>query len=378
VTVPHDLVFDFHAAETIAEYRIMAGNGAASSGAPTAWTFDYWDGAAWQVLDTQSGVTDWDSESEFKVFPISSPVSATRYRLHMTTLESGTVLLWLAAIQLRRSTTVDAAFSQFVWQAPGNDGDSTILVGARNFMRSDADYFDWELLSFDGFLSGTNPYLQAGAHGKSFLPLWNDPIPYWFIANGRRVIIIVKIGSQYEMAYLGFHSPYFTPAQLPYPMALGGSLALGELPTWDSIKFRWSNSSDEHRMPTHSDPRSTSVTIHSHHLRVRRIDGVWVGYESTVNDSSASTPSVSKNLIWPYRMGLSLLDTNLIADSYSLWPVMLCDAAPNTWGELDGVHAVSGQGLSAETLILIGEINHLALPNITRTDRDDWLAVALD
>jgi hypothetical protein len=39
---------------------------------------------------------------------------------------------------------------------------------------------------------------------------------------------------------------------------------------------------------------------------------------------------------------------------------------------------VSGQGLTAETLMRKGAIDWMALHNITRTDRDDFLAVALD
>jgi hypothetical protein len=42
------------------------------------------------------------------------------------------------------------------------------------------------------------------------------------------------------------------------------------------------------------------------------------------------------------------------------------------------VAAVSGQGLTAETQIRLGVIDWMALHNITRTERDDFLAVALD
>ena len=74
---------------------------------------------------------------------------------------------------------------------------------------------------------------------------------------------------------------------------------------------------------------------------------------------------------------MSLLDLNLDG-SRTLWPVMLNAAEPNTIGQLRGVAAVSGQGLTAETLIRLGAVDWMAFHNITRTGRDDFLAVALD
>jgi hypothetical protein len=96
-----------------------------------------------------------------------------------------------------------------------------------------------------------------------------------------------------------------------------------------------------------------------------------------VNDVVSSAPAASRGIIWPYRCGLSLIDPNIDA-SYSLWPVMLNAGTPNTLGELSGVACVSGQGVTAETMITIGAIDWMVVPNINRTDRDDFFAVALD
>ncbi len=103
-------------------------------------------------------------------------------------------------------------------------------MGVRPFERADADYYDWELCGFDGFVSTSHLRLQPGFHGKLYLPLWQATIPYWFVADGRRAIVIAKINTNYEMAYLGLLDPYFSPEQWPYPLALGGTLALGEAP----------------------------------------------------------------------------------------------------------------------------------------------------
>ena len=376
VTLPQDVQFTLHEAATVASYE-LAGFYLLAAYGPKSWTFDYWNGSAWVTLDTQSNISSW-TELGVMTFPIGSPVSATLYRLHITAINFASALV-LGAARLLRSTGVDVAFGQFIWQAPGNDGDSQIFVGARPFERIDADYFDWELAGFDGFNASAKWRRQAGWQGHLYLPLWNSSIPYWFIADGRRAIIIAKIDAQYEMAYLGFADPYFSPGQWPYPLILGGTLAFDEAyPAWNSTTFRWSNSTNNHRMPTHSDIRGQgSPTAGYAHLRARNLNGIWLPLVATQNDFYTTTPTSTEHIIWPYRCGLTLLDANRDG-SYGLWPVILNLSAPNTLGQLRGVACVTGQGLTSETLIRLGSIDWLALPNINRTDREDYLAAALD
>lgn len=373
-TFPQDVEFEFFEAETIASYQLAAFHGWPNY-MPTAWDFDYWTGSAWSTLASESGETGW-TDDEVRTYTVGSPVSATKYRLHITDCAAATIQMGIA--RLRRSDGIDAAFSQTIWKAPGNDGDSEILVGVHAFERQDADYFDWEIAGFDSHVATSRWYAQAGFHGKLYLPLWNDSIPYWFIADGRRVVVIAKLNTQYEIAYLGFIDPYFTPDELPYPLALGGSLAFGiTVPAWQSTDFRWSNTSNEHRAPTHSDPLSQSDFItEQRQMRARDWSGAWLGYCATVNDIVAS-PNPLRHTIWPYCCGLSLLDPNL-NDGYTLWPVMLNAGTPNTIGELRGVRCVTGQGVTAETLLDHGCISWIVFHNIYRTDRDDFLAVALD
>ena len=195
------------------------------------------------------------------------------------------------------------------------------------------------------------------------------------------MIVVAKINTQYEMAYLGLLDPYFSPEQWPYPLALGATIALGETPVGlSSTLYRWSEASDKHRMPTHSDTLSNtppSLRPEDAQLRARNLDGAWLPFAAYRNDSPTSTPQSYESIVWPYRGGMSLLDLNLDG-SRTLWPVMLNATGPNTIGQLRGVAAVSGQGLTAETMIRLGAVDWIALHNIARTERDDFLAVALD
>lgn len=372
-TKPQDLEIAFFEAETIASYQLACFNASYASYMPEDWLLQYWDGS-WVTLDTVSGETGW-GDSEVRTFTVSSPVSATLYRLHFT--EFGYYIM-LGALRLLRSDGVDAVFGQTIWEAPGNDGDSAILCGVHTFERQDSDYYNWELGSFDGYLASSLWYEQAGHHGKVYVPLWDDALPYWFICDGRRAIVIAKLGTQYELAYLGMIEPFFSPEQWPYPVALGGALAFGEsIPGWFDDSWRYSNTSNEHRAFTHSDPQSGSYDDpYRRQLRARDWAGTWLGFDATFGDLLPYAYA-SRHFIWPYSGGLELLDPNLDG-SYSTWPVMLNSGAPNTIGQLSGVRCVTGQGLTAETLITLGQINWIVMQNIYRTDRDDYLAIALD
>jgi len=372
---PAIVEFEFFAAETVVEYAfsLLNGNGTLT------WTFDRWDGATWVTLDSRTAVGAWSPEV-FQSFTIATPVSATKYRLNVTAGSSG--FQDFMKVELRRAVGgFNAAFSQYVWKAPGNDGTSEVYCGAHHFRRLDVDYFDWELASFDGFNAASSFYGQPGFHGRLYLPLWNASLPYWFAANGRRAVVVAKVNAQYELGFLGFGASYFTPNQLPYPAVLGGTLAHGDAPEpqWNDAAWRWSNSTDAHRMPTHSDPRQASKRPASfYQVRLRRLDGSWHGFRSSVGDSYVFSLPADEGTVWPYGAGIGTqLDVNLDG-TYALYPVVLCDGAPNAYGELEGVAGVTGQGLSAESLVRVGAVDWLALHNVFRTDRDDFLAVRLD
>jgi hypothetical protein len=376
ITVPQDVEIEFFEAETVAEYHMAQFTSAFYNYGPKAWTLDYWDGDSWETLDSQSGINTWGPTS-WKIFTITSPVSATKYRLHITEL-NGAAYLQIGALRMLRSTGIDAAFSQVIWEAPGNDGDSEILVGAHLFERQDADYFNLELAAFDGYSASERFYQQAGCHARVYVPLWDTSIPYWFVCDGRRAIVIAKLSTQYEAAYLGLIEPFFSPDQWPYPIAVGGSLALGDpTPAWNNSSWRYSNATVEHRIFTHSDPTTiTGGTIYDYQMRARDLSGSWLQFAGRVNNGAVSSVYEIGRL-WPTASGLTLLDANRDG-SYQTFPVMLNTPAPNTIGALAGVRIVSGQGLTSETLVAEGEVDWIVINDVFRTDRDDYLAIALD
>ncbi len=278
------------------------------------------------------------------------------------------------------------AGDQMIWQAPGNGGLDAILVGAKLFSSVTADYYNWRLGGFLAFDAGLAFENQAGyvggvaqAQPSPVLNLWDSSIPYWFIANGRRVIVIAKISTVYVAAYLGFLAPYASPGSFPYPLVVGGSMAWDGLsaaaiePSATDARWRWSYTGTEiHSFPM-SHGGSASGNPQGAQLRMRLTGGNWQGF------IAANDPQWGR--IWPIEDSHAggMLDWRADLDGgYSILPVVLRDPQiPNTYGELEGVGAITGFQQSAENTITAGADQWLVVPDVFRGSKVDYFAVKL-
>jgi hypothetical protein len=269
--------------------------------------------------------------------------------------------------------------TEMIWQAPGNGGLNQIIVGASIFSNVSADYYNWRLGGFTGFDSSLAFNMQAGYVGgpgqlnpSPVLPLWNSTIPFWFVANGRRVIVVAKVSTVYVSCYLGFLSSYMSPGAFPYPLVVGGSLCfLFTEPVATSTNWRWSYTGAE--MAAFPIGRTTTLNTDSEAvLQLRLTSGRWRGF-SSINTNNPTGG------IWPYGW-VTPANWDWWPDldgGYSLLPVVLCDSTPNVYGELDGVKALTGFSQSVENTVTVGGIPHLVVQNAFRTTHSDFFAVRL-
>jgi hypothetical protein len=266
------------------------------------------------------------------------------------------------------------AGSQMIWQAPGNGGLDQIIVGASAFTNVAADYYNWRLGGFTGFNSGSPFNQQPGylsnsqAQSSPSLNLWNNSTPYWFIANGRRVIVVAKVSTVYVAAYLGLLNSYISPGSFPLPLVVAGSVAWNGEPALTSANWRWSYSGAE--ITDFPIPISSIASgDFQSQLRLRLPSGVWRGFDVLYTESVYGR-------VWPYFTGFTGWTPNLDG-SYALLPIVLSDAAPNVYGELDGIAAVAGFGNGSENTIAIGGVNWLVVQNVFRTTQGSYFAVRL-
>ena len=276
-----------------------------------------------------------------------------------------------------------SAGQNYIWSAPGNDGLANIIVGVNRFLSVAGDYDDLQLLGAFGFDAGQGFTTQPGGNTEEYLPLLRvGSMPFWFCANGRRVVIVVKVSTNYQSAYLGFINTYASPSQFPYPLAIGGSMSWGNgvavaLPPVDDPRWRWSyNGTQMHAFPMAYN--GTSLDSFSQ-MRLRTPDGTWKGFD--FNTADMGTPGK----IWPYVGSMNNLRANLDG-SYFLLPILLTydDGIStnvinerNTYGELDGVAAVTGYNQVSENTVTVGLLEWLVVQDTFRTTTTDYFALKL-
>lgn len=267
---------------------------------------------------------------------------------------------------------------ELILRAPGNDNDSDIFVGIKTFENAGADTYNWELAGMDAYNAFVSFSLQANIHRQLYVPLWQNAMPYWIVANGRRAIMVVKVSTVYVALYLGFLEPGLSPDVYPYPLAIGGTMAFDTDPTASSVNWRWSNTALRNSVFPMSDPTTTTgIGARDFQARVRRNDGTWEGCMARVNGAFSISSFNSHPNIHPYSGGMTALRDGP-GGAYPLLPVEIFDHTPNRWGAFEGVYATSGFGIGAETTIIVGLHTHVAFPNVHRAGNNQFFAVKLD
>lgn len=298
--------------------------------------------------------------------------------LKLKTFLTGAPLGGAAWTQMRYATTGGGGADELILRAPGLAGADQIYVGITTFENVTADYFNWRMAGFTGFNNALAFGAQPGLMQNVFLTLWNSPIPYWFVGNGRRVIIVAKVSTSYMMGYLGFFNPYPSPNQYPYPLAVGGNWAIAPEPALMDVAWRWSNgffTAQNFPMATIWNPGGGVIVANTSTFRIRQPNGVW-GYMRT--GQNGAYQDVDDSTIWPYMAGMVNLQQNLGGAAQSpLLPIILHDNTPEVYGELDGVLATSGQAIASEDIIQQGGNDHLVVQNIAQTSRNRYCAVKL-
>jgi hypothetical protein len=256
--------------------------------------------------------------------------------------------------------------NELILRGPGLSGTEEIRAGLKGYFDTGNDYYNWEACGMHGFLAGSAFDAQPGTSRGVFLPLWNGAIPYWFVGNGDRLIVVAKVSTVYQLLHLGRILPYGQPTHYPAPILIAAGTGVQAT--------RWSATADPHSNLTR--PRgssSTSCGVFNH------VDNTWA-------DLTVESNSVAKVFPWPWHWhsnyaqteSMTYIDTNPDG-SYTLEPARLIQESPsvNLLGEISGLAFVTGQGNAAENTITVGADTWLVVPNIYRSTRDAYCAVKL-
>jgi hypothetical protein len=227
-----------------------------------------------------------------------------------------------------------AAVRELIMQGSGHTGMEEIFIGFRSYHSVASDYYNLAVSGFIGYVPGNTFETQPG-YVESGIPCHNLRIDYWLSANPARIAGGLKVGTPvYQSFYAGFFLPYATPSQYPYPLFVGGMF----------------NSA----MPA----KRYSDTDYS-------FDGSWrttVVYPLSANNGSSTN-------------GYSIInDTN---DVYSMEPLILEDSAPNIYGQLEGVFAITGFNNVVENTLTVDGVDYVVIQDVFRTGFNAYIALEL-
>ena len=277
---------------------------------------------------------------------------------------------------------------ELILMGPGTGGDDEIYTGIQTYYDVGGDYYNWRMQGYSGYSAAVDFNNQPGAISTStnYIPkilLWNSKIPYWFVANGRRFIVVAKVSTVYETLYMGFLMPYGLPNQYPYPLVIGGTCR-----AYNADEKRWSTIEAEHRGwpdPFRAADGSTLMIMHNAtwlgcgnwsgntELDFSSYRNVWPFMHTDYYDTSPLSDKYNPNSFWRY------LQMN-IDGTYPLLPLIVCGDMPNDnfYGELQGAFAVPGLDLNTEDTITINGDTYVVFQNTFRNDNWEFWTLKLE
>ena len=255
----------------------------------------------------------------------------------------------------------NAGENSHLLRGPGLAGEDEIYVRVMANSVAATDIWGWTFWAFNSHNPGLPHDSQPGLSGSCGMALSNGTIPYWFIANGRRFIVVAYVGNAvYSSMYAGFYLPYATPTEFPYPIAVLGSHE-------DATTQRWSHANFS--VGGFFDPSDGNAYL-------RHIDGTWLNISNYTESNGRN--AMDTTCVWPYTVDLYIREN---ADgSYSLLSTIIHSShgGGNVYGELEGVFYTSGYGLEANDVVSIGGVDYLVVPSVYRTTRMSYAAIRLE
>jgi len=289
-----------------------------------------------------------------------------------------------------------------IWEGKGT-GTDKIYIGARVVLDGGVDIATagrLELNGFAGFDTALTFDRQPGGITKSALNTTLPTIPmannsgftYWIFGNSQRVIIVVKMSTQYESAYLGLFNPVSSERQYAYPMLIAGS-ACGNM-SWLSTSVTagrgsmvLASSNGQHQKTYSKSFPATVADNNRSNARVRRSDGTWRGIDTTGLEPLLGQVyyPFSPLTMFPYNCNNKKLiasynpDSSTTNEDFLLFPVMLCESYPqDVLGLLDSVKFVSGtRDIAVEQIIIESGDQYIVFDTLAQRGSNSYFAVKL-
>lgn len=245
-------------------------------------------------------------------------------------------------------TVTASGHNDHLLRGPGLAGTDQIHVRLQS--AEAGSNYGWNCNGFVSYNSALANDVQPGSSPVVGMALRNATIPYWFLANGRRFMIIAKVSTYYMSLYGGFILPWATPAEYPYPLYVGGS---------------------------HVDATTQNYT-----LATAAVGSFWKPAAGCayLRDTAGAWLEVDANfagdaMIFPYAF--EILQAAHADGSRAVWPcILIKNTAPtNIFGVLDGVHGLQYTGVSAEDTFTLGGKANTVFPSVYMTTKWSYAGI---
>lgn len=278
-----------------------------------------------------------------------------------------------------------AANDQIVLRGPGLSGDDRCYVGLRTAFDPLTDSYSIMMRGMAGVLPGAT---DIGGHVSvsNEVGIYTDSQPhtYWFVASGRRFVVVLKISTVFEAMYGGLFLPYAVPDSYPYPMFVGGSR--GNNP---SSPVSWRNTAEDH---THFvSPHFQTNPVRDSCAWMMSPSGEWMRCWNRGGDPGNPVIGMApEHMFGGYNVdqnGSRGYGYNYVRGmmrggfdgSFPLLDITMVQTVPadQSHGILDGCYRVPGNTNSSENIITAGGVDHLVVQNCFRTGVWEYWALAL-
>lgn len=276
---------------------------------------------------------------------------------------------------------------QITLRGPGLTGSDNIYCGLETTEDSGADVYNIRFWGHAAFSDTQAPRDQALKSPDQYVLLWNQPLTYWIIANGRRWMLVAKVSTVYSSAYCGFILPYAAPSEYPYPMVVAGMAPDNQ---------RWSTVDERSRFMA-SPGYDTMHLYYPDNVwrRVANYENDQFNPDAAHGDSTFNAafvhPTRSYSVSNDFNSAQAYRDDSItyymgkcFDGSYLLRDLTLISSAAHDrgpyhalMGVLDGTYWVSGRQNSAENMIEKDGVDHLVVQNLHRTGFRDYMAMRM-
>ncbi|MDC0003808.1 hypothetical protein OAE19_05350 [Porticoccaceae bacterium] len=310
-------------------------------------------------------------------------------------------------------------------------GIGPVYAGLRTTQDIAGDYYNLAFATMEGYVSSNSYAAQPKFHERT-MPLWQFDVPYWIRITQRQFWLATNVENLNDLAGSGFYNCYYDPGVYPYPAFVCGSLAGlsttrydnatrtfgvdhgvdvlwldGTYKTPDTLPYdgqMWSQDGEVLKYTETTVQGYSGTGNGSLNFPRKYLNGAFEVWTITAIDATTfsvfgSISGVQANATVGvlYDNGLCIFTieaggTAFVASDaftvtfdrqYSLEKIILNNyGGSNPWvnyGELEGVHMISGFGQSAEDTVVDENSDvHVVLSSINRTGFLDYATLKLD